>query len=104
MLAVFEKTVAKSPEGLQTPQQDPSVNALKDGLLSRHFASLHPSVVAINLADSGLISYSIDKQNPLLPRDPTIRSITAETPSQTPSQIDHLHLWNRPSQIDPMDT
>ncbi|KAK9070549.1 hypothetical protein SSX86_010951 [Deinandra increscens subsp. villosa] len=68
MLAVFDNTVAKIPEGLQTPQQE-SINALlKDGALSRHFTSLHPSAVTINLADSGLISYAIDRQNPLLPR------------------------------------
>ncbi|MFS7968166.1 hypothetical protein Hanom_Chr09g00794291 [Helianthus anomalus] len=69
MLAVFDKSVATIPDGLQTPQQqDPSLNALKDAALSRHFTSLHPSAVTINLGGSGLISYSIDKQNPLLPR------------------------------------
>ncbi|XP_076921417.1 stem-specific protein TSJT1-like [Bidens hawaiensis] len=68
MLAVFDNTVAKIPEGLQTPQQDPSINALKDAGLARHFASIHPSAVTINLGQSGLISYSVDKQNPLLPR------------------------------------
>lgn len=68
MLAVFDNSVAKIPEGLQTPQQEPSVNALKDAGLARHFASIHPSAVTINLGQSGLISYSVDKQNPLLPR------------------------------------
>lgn len=65
MFAVFDKTVAKSPEGLQTPDQESSsLNALKDA----NFSSIHPSAVTINLADSGLISYSNHKQNPLLPR------------------------------------
>ncbi|KAI3725598.1 hypothetical protein L1987_65389 [Smallanthus sonchifolius] len=67
MLAVFDKTVAKIPEGLQL-QQEPSINALKDGFLTHHFTSQHPSAVTINLGGSGLISYSIDRQNPLLPR------------------------------------
>ncbi|XP_071729755.1 stem-specific protein TSJT1-like [Rutidosis leptorrhynchoides] len=68
MLAVFQKTVAKSPEGLQTQQEASSFNALKDAFLATHFASIHPSAVTINLGHSGLISYSVDKQNPLLPR------------------------------------
>ncbi|KAK1432195.1 hypothetical protein QVD17_09088 [Tagetes erecta] len=68
MLAVFDKTVAKIPNGLQTPQQDPPINALADAVLSRHFTAVHSSAVTINLGGSGLISYSIDKQNPLLPR------------------------------------
>ncbi|KAL5702185.1 hypothetical protein ACHQM5_027432 [Ranunculus cassubicifolius] len=67
MLAVFDKSVAKSPEGLKSPESD-AVSALKDGFLAQHFASLHPSAVTINLGSLGLISYSSDKQNPLLPR------------------------------------
>ncbi|GAV57547.1 DUF3700 domain-containing protein [Cephalotus follicularis] len=67
MLAVFDKSVAKSPEALQSPQSE-SVSALKDGFLANHFGSMHPSSVTVNLGSSGLIAYSLDKQNPFLPR------------------------------------
>ncbi|KAF5181140.1 Aluminum induced protein [Thalictrum thalictroides] len=67
MLAVFDKSVAKSPEGLKSPQSD-STSALKDGFLAKEFSSLHPSAVTINLGSEGLVAYSSDKQNPLLPR------------------------------------
>ncbi|KAL2530521.1 aluminum induced protein with YGL and LRDR motif [Forsythia ovata] len=68
MLAVFDKTVAKSPEALQSPHTVESAFALKDGSLASHFSSLHPGSVNINLGSSGFIAYSSDKQNPLLPR------------------------------------
>ncbi|XP_004497989.1 stem-specific protein TSJT1-like [Cicer arietinum] len=68
MLAVFEKSVAKSPEGLQSPESTNSVSALKDGFLGQHFASLYPSSVTLNLASSALLAYSLHKNNPLLPR------------------------------------
>ncbi|RDX72012.1 Stem-specific protein TSJT1, partial [Mucuna pruriens] len=67
MLAVFDKSVAKSPEGLQSPESN-SVSALKDAFLAQHFASLHPTSVTLNLASSALLSYSLDKHNPVLPR------------------------------------
>ncbi|KAF8388120.1 hypothetical protein HHK36_026786 [Tetracentron sinense] len=67
MLAVFAKSIAKSPEGLNSPHSD-SVSALKDGFLVHHFSSLHPGSVTINFGLSGLMAYSSDKQNPLLPR------------------------------------
>ncbi|KAK6929905.1 protein of unknown function DUF3700 [Dillenia turbinata] len=67
MLAVFDKSVAKSPEGLQSPNNE-AVYALKDGFLANHFSSLHPSSVTVNLGLSGYLAYSLDKQNPLLPR------------------------------------
>lgn len=67
MLAVFDKSVAKCPEGLQSPNPE-AVSALKDGYLAQHFSSVHPNAVAINLGQSGFISYTSDKQNPLLPR------------------------------------
>ncbi|GAB4843318.1 hypothetical protein Ancab_013284 [Ancistrocladus abbreviatus] len=68
MLAVFEKSVAKCPEALQSPNSD-SAFALKDGSLAKHFSTLHPDSVTINLgAASGFIAYSSDRQNPLLPR------------------------------------
>lgn len=67
MLAVFHKSIAEAPEGLRTPDSA-SLPALKDGFLPQFFASLHPSAVTVNLGSSGAISYSVDKQNPLLPR------------------------------------
>ncbi|XP_061373946.1 stem-specific protein TSJT1-like [Gastrolobium bilobum] len=67
MLAVFDKSVAKSPEALQSPQSN-CVSALKDGFLAQHFSSVHPGSVTVNLGSSGLLAYSLDKQNPLLPR------------------------------------
>ncbi|XP_065863232.1 stem-specific protein TSJT1 [Euphorbia lathyris] len=67
MLAVFDKSIAKCPEALQSPHSGPS-SALKDGFLANHFGSIHPGSVTVNLASSGLLSYSLNKQNPLLPR------------------------------------
>ena len=67
MLAVFDKSVAQSPDALQSPHSD-SVSALKDGFLACHFASVHPSAVTISLGTSGIMAYSLERQNPLLPR------------------------------------
>jgi len=67
MLAVFSKSVAKSPEGLQSPESN-SVSSLKDAFLAQHFSSLNPSSVTLNLASSVLLAYSLHKNNPLLPR------------------------------------
>lgn len=67
MLAVFDKSVAKAPEALQSPQTE-SACALKNGLLANHFSSVHPGSVTVNLGSSGVIAYSLNRQNPLLPR------------------------------------
>ncbi|OIW06641.1 hypothetical protein TanjilG_04035 [Lupinus angustifolius] len=67
MLAVLEKSVAKSPDALHTPNSN-SVSSFKDDFLAQHFSSLHPSSVTVNLTPSALLAYSIHKQNPLLPR------------------------------------
>ncbi|KAJ9182177.1 hypothetical protein P3X46_006201 [Hevea brasiliensis] len=67
MLAVFDKTVAKCPEALQSPNSG-SNSAMKDGFLAKHFGSVHPGSVTVNLGSAGVIAYSLDKQNPLLPR------------------------------------
>ncbi|KAF7806913.1 stem-specific protein TSJT1 [Senna tora] len=67
MLAVFDKSIAQSPEALKTPESN-SVSALKDGFLAKQFTSVHSGAVAVNLGTSGLLAYSMDKQNPLLPR------------------------------------
>ncbi|XP_058769728.1 stem-specific protein TSJT1-like [Vicia villosa] len=67
MLAIFDKSVAKSPEGLQTPESN-SVSALKDGFLPQHFSSVYPGSVTVNLGPSGVLAYSLNQQNFLLPR------------------------------------
>jgi len=67
MLALFDKSEAKSPEALQSPQSS-SVSALKDGFLAQHFSSAYPGSVIVNLGTSGTLAYSLHKQNPLLPR------------------------------------
>ncbi|KAK1270770.1 Stem-specific protein TSJT1 [Acorus gramineus] len=66
MLAVFEKSVAKSPEGLKSPQSDPDL--VEDGSIIDHFADLHSGSVTINLGSGGVLAYSSAKQNPLSPR------------------------------------
>ncbi|GKV43728.1 hypothetical protein SLEP1_g50982 [Rubroshorea leprosula] len=68
MLAVFDKSVAKSPEALNAPDHSQAVSALKDGFLAKHFGSVHPGSVTVNLGSSGVLAYSLNKQNPLLPR------------------------------------
>lgn len=67
MLAVFNKSAVKAPEALQSPYSE-AVFALKDGCLGDHFSAIHPGSVTINLGSSGLMAYSFDRQNPLLPR------------------------------------
>ncbi|XVE81681.1 hypothetical protein DITRI_Ditri15bG0084800 [Diplodiscus trichospermus] len=67
MLAVFDKSVAKSPDALKAPDSE-AVSALKNGFLANHFASVHPGSVTVNLGSSGLMAYSLEKQNPFLPR------------------------------------
>ena len=76
MLAVFDKSVAQSPEALQSPHSD-AVSALKDGFLARHFATVNPSSVTVNLGSSGFMAYSLDRQNPLLPRSDLLSSMAS---------------------------
>lgn len=68
MLAVFDKTVAKCPEGLKNTESEPIGCALKDDMLFHHFSSIHPDAVSVYLGGSGTMAFSSDKQNPLLPR------------------------------------
>ncbi|MCL7033168.1 hypothetical protein MKW94_004662 [Papaver nudicaule] len=68
MLAVFDKSVAKCPEGLTSPNLDSSISALSNGDLTQHFCSLDPNTVTINLGIAGSIAYSPNKQNSLVPR------------------------------------
>ncbi|XP_072978083.1 stem-specific protein TSJT1-like [Typha angustifolia] len=66
MLAVFDRSVAKSPEGLRSPAAAEGGVGL--GPLMEHFASAHEGAVTLGLGASGAIAYSAAKQNPLLPR------------------------------------
>ncbi|XP_022760186.1 stem-specific protein TSJT1-like [Durio zibethinus] len=68
MLAVFDKSVAKGPDALNSPDPSERVAALKNGFLANHFASVHPGSVTVSLGSSGVMAYSLEKQNPLLPR------------------------------------
>nr|GMD75595.1 stem-specific protein TSJT1-like [Ipomoea batatas] len=68
MLAAFNKSVAKSPDALNIPNNESAVCALKDGFLAKKFASTHSGAVTINLGDSGFLNYTSVRQNPLLPR------------------------------------
>jgi asparagine synthetase B (glutamine-hydrolysing) len=67
MLAVFDKSVVTSPEALLSAQSGAAA-ALKDGFLANHFGSVNPGSVTVNLGSAGLLAYSLNKQNPLLPR------------------------------------
>ncbi|XP_042061767.1 stem-specific protein TSJT1-like [Salvia splendens] len=68
MLAVFDKSVAKSPDALAQNAQNESLPALEDKFLATYFSSVHPGSVVINLASAGFMAYSSDRQTPLLPR------------------------------------
>lgn len=68
MLAVFNKSVAKCPEGLKNAEFEANGSALKDDMMLHHFSSAYPDAVSVNLGGSGIIAFSSHKQNPLLPR------------------------------------
>ncbi|KAK8572965.1 hypothetical protein V6N13_048537 [Hibiscus sabdariffa] len=68
MLAVFQKSIAKSPDALNVPVGSEAASALNNGFLATHFASIHPGSVTVNLGSLGFMAYSLEKQNPLLPR------------------------------------
>ncbi|KFK31691.1 hypothetical protein AALP_AA6G146800 [Arabis alpina] len=68
MLAVFEKTVANSPEALQSQHSSVPTYALKEGYLASHFVSKNPNSVTLNLGSSGLLAYSLVNTDPLVPR------------------------------------
>ncbi|XP_042059510.1 stem-specific protein TSJT1-like [Salvia splendens] len=68
MLAVFNKSVAKSPVELQQSPQNGAVSALKDGFLATHFSSTHSASFVINLASSGFFAYSSSQVSPFSSR------------------------------------
>ncbi|KAG0496320.1 hypothetical protein HPP92_001011 [Vanilla planifolia] len=69
MLAVFNKSVAKSPEGLRSSATDveETIPGGAEGLLEC-FSASKEGTVTIRLGSSGALAYSSEKQNPLLPR------------------------------------
>ncbi|KAF8659294.1 hypothetical protein HU200_006907 [Digitaria exilis] len=65
MLAVFDRAVAPSPEGLRQP------GAAGDGTaagLADRFREARPEAVTVNLGEFGAMAYSSHGQSPLLPR------------------------------------
>ncbi|URD87458.1 Stem-specific protein TSJT1 [Musa troglodytarum] len=65
MLAVFDRKVAKSPEGLRSPGTEGGDGGRS---LLDHFLAARAGAVAINLGSSGGLAYTSKKQTPLLPR------------------------------------
>lgn len=65
MLAVFDRKVAKSPEGLRSPGAEGGDGGRS---LLDHFLAARAGAVAINLGSSGGLAYTSKKQTPLLPR------------------------------------
>ncbi|XP_065000704.1 stem-specific protein TSJT1-like [Musa acuminata AAA Group] len=65
MLAVFDRAVAKSPEGLRAPAAEGGEGG---GRLVSHFAAARDGAVVVSLGSAGTIAYTSEKQNPLLPR------------------------------------
>ncbi|KAG6497489.1 hypothetical protein ZIOFF_045390 [Zingiber officinale] len=65
MLAVFDPTVAKSPEGLRAPSVEGGEGS---SCLVSYFAESQAGAVVVSLGTGGAIGYSKQNQNPLLPR------------------------------------
>ncbi|KAG8481090.1 hypothetical protein CXB51_025825 [Gossypium anomalum] len=65
MLAVFDKSVAKSPDALNAPDNPQAVSALKNASYLITLPLVYPGSVSISLG-SGVMAYSLEKQNPLL--------------------------------------
>lgn len=65
MLAVFDKSVAQSPEGLRAADDSSGAGG---PTLAEHFSSTNPGAVTVNLGTTGFLSYSGERQNSLLPR------------------------------------
>ena len=64
-MAVFDRTVATSPEGLRSPGEDGGTGAVT---LPKEFAAAREGTVVVSLGKDGVIAYTAEKQNPLLPR------------------------------------
>ena len=69
MLAVFDQTVAKCPEGLRSP---PAAGAAAGGggaaALMKGFDAANDAAVTVSLGAAGALAYSSANKNPLVPR------------------------------------
>lgn len=70
MLAVFDQTVAKCPEGLRSPPVAAAAAAAGGGVgaLMKGFSTSHDGAVTVSLGPAGALAYSAVNQNPLVPR------------------------------------
>jgi Aluminium induced protein len=67
MLAIFSQTVAKSPEGLKSPEGH--MGAVSGvGPVMQLFSSSHEGSVTVSLGSPGAIAYDSSNKNPFLPR------------------------------------
>jgi hypothetical protein len=71
MLAVFDPTVAKCPEGLRSPPvagAAAGAGGAGAGALMKGFSDSHDGAVTVSLGPSGALAYSAANQSPLVPR------------------------------------
>jgi hypothetical protein len=73
MLAVFDQTVAKCPEGLRSPPTAGGAGAGRGGgggagALMKGFADANDAAVTVSLGSAGALAYSSANKNPLVPR------------------------------------
>jgi hypothetical protein len=70
MLAVFDLTVAKCPEGLRSPPVAGAAAAGGGGVgaLMKGFSAAHDAAVTVSLGPAGALAYSAVNQNLLVPR------------------------------------
>ncbi|ONM09098.1 aluminum induced protein with YGL and LRDR motifs [Zea mays] len=70
MLAVFDPTVAKCPEGLRSPPvagAAAGAGGAGAGALMKGFSDSHDGAVTVSLGPSGALAYSAANQSPLVP-------------------------------------
>lgn len=67
MLAVFDNSVAKSPEGLAAAIGESDAGE-KGFAFGEHFSAANHGAVCVGLGSSGLMAYTSEKQNPFIPR------------------------------------
>ncbi|KAJ1701220.1 hypothetical protein LUZ63_000999 [Rhynchospora breviuscula] len=68
MLAVFDRTVAKCPEGFRRPEVEDGTKGGGPAALLDHFSSVHEGAVTVRLGSAASMGFSSDKQNPFSPR------------------------------------
>jgi Aluminium induced protein len=68
MLAVFDRTVAKCPEGLRRPEMEEGAKGGSLAALLDQFSSVHEKAVTVRLGSAAFMAFATDKQNPFLPR------------------------------------